>query len=140
MPSGTHKLLAASDSIHFALNGEVRAVRDINPTKTVLYFLREDLGKTGTKEGCAEGDCGACTVVIGELNGYQLELKTVNACLQFVPTLDGKALFTVEHLPARRQFASRAGSDGRVSRFTMRVLHPWLHHVSMGTLSRTPAG
>jgi xanthine dehydrogenase small subunit len=98
MPSSTHKPPAASDSIHFALNGEVMAVRDINPTKMVLNFLREDLGKTGTKEGCAEGDCGACTVVIGELNDDQLELKTVNACLQFVPTLDGKALFTVEHL------------------------------------------
>ena len=98
MPSMTHKPPAASNSIHFALNGEVTAVRDIKPTKMVLNFLREDLGQTGTKEGCAEGDCGACTVVIGELHDDQLELKTVNACLQFVPTLDGKALFTVEHL------------------------------------------
>ena len=98
MPSMTHKPPAASDSIHFALNGEVTAVRDIKPTKMVLNFLREDVGRTGTKEGCAEGDCGACTVVIGELHGNRLELKAVNACLQFVPTLDGKALFTVEHL------------------------------------------
>src|SRR5882724_6117675 len=98
MPSSQHTRLAASGSISFVLNGEVRAVRDINPTKMVLNFLREDLGKTGTKEGCAEGDCGACTVVIGELHGDRLAMKTVNACLQFVPALDGKALFTVENL------------------------------------------
>src|SRR5215813_299467 len=98
MPASQHKPPAASDSIHFVLNGEVTAVRNIDPTRMVLNFLREDLGKTGTKEGCAEGDCGACTVVIGELHGDQLAMKTVNACLQFVPTLDGKALFTVEHL------------------------------------------
>ena len=98
MPASQHKRPAASDSIYFALNGEITAVRDITPTKMVLNFLREDLGKTGTKEGCAEGDCGACTVVLGELQGERLTMKTVNACLQFVPTLDGKALFTVEHL------------------------------------------
>jgi len=98
MPASQHQPPAASDSIYFALNGEITAVRNIAPTKMVLNFLREDLGKTGTKEGCAEGDCGACTVVIGELHGDRLAMKTVNACIQFVPTLDGKALFTVENL------------------------------------------
>jgi xanthine dehydrogenase small subunit len=98
MPASQHNPPTASDSIYFALNGEITAVRNVAPTKMVLNFLREDLGKTGTKEGCAEGDCGACTVVIGELQGERLAMKTVNACLQFVPTLDGKALFTVEHL------------------------------------------
>jgi xanthine dehydrogenase small subunit len=98
MPSSQHTPPATSDSIYFALNGEITTVRNIAPTKMVLNYLREDLGKTGTKEGCAEGDCGACTVVIGELHGDRLAMKTVNACLQFVPTLDGKALFTVEHL------------------------------------------
>jgi xanthine dehydrogenase small subunit len=98
MPSSPHTPPTASDSLSFVLNGEVMTVRHIDPTKMVLNFLREDLGKTGTKEGCAEGDCGACTVVVGELHGARLVMKTVNACLQFVPALDGKALFTVESL------------------------------------------
>ena len=66
MPSSQPRPPAASDSIHFVLNGEVTAIRHIAPTRTVLNFLREDLGKPGTKEGCAEGDCGTCTVVIGD--------------------------------------------------------------------------
>jgi xanthine dehydrogenase small subunit len=71
------------------------------PTRSVLQWLREEARCTGTKEGCNEGDCGACTVVLGELgaNG-QLQLKAVNSCIQFLPTLDGKALFTVEDLAA----------------------------------------
>ena len=65
----------------------------------MLEWLREDAACTGTKEGCAEGDCGACTVVLGQLDDAgQLQLKPVNACIQFVPTLDGKALFSVEDL------------------------------------------
>jgi xanthine dehydrogenase small subunit len=64
----------------------------------VLQHLREDLHCTGTKEGCAEGDCGACTVVLGSLENGELQLKAVNSCIQFTPTLDGKALFTVEDL------------------------------------------
>ncbi|HEU0200804.1 MAG TPA: xanthine dehydrogenase small subunit [Burkholderiaceae bacterium] len=84
--------------VRFLLGGEVVEARDVAPTKSVLNFLREDLRRKGTKEGCAEGDCGACTVVVGELNGNEVQLRTVNACIQFVPTLDGKALFTVEDL------------------------------------------
>jgi xanthine dehydrogenase small subunit len=71
------------------------------PTRTVLEWLREDAHCTGTKEGCAEGDCGACTVVLGSLDAQgALQLKPVNACIQFLPTLDGQALFTVEDLAA----------------------------------------
>ena len=84
--------------IRFLLDGKVMTVDAVEPTTSVLNFLREGLGRTGTKEGCAEGDCGACTVVVGELDGDSLRMQTVNACIQFVPALDGKALFTVEDL------------------------------------------
>ncbi|HZW20572.1 xanthine dehydrogenase small subunit [Noviherbaspirillum sp.] len=84
--------------IRFIYRGEVQTVTDASPTRTILQHVREDQRCTGTKEGCAEGDCGACTVVIGELKGNTVALKAVNSCIQFVPTLDGKALFTVEDL------------------------------------------
>ncbi len=85
--------------IRFYHRGAIREVHGVPPTQTVLQYLREDLHCTGTKEGCAEGDCGACTVVTGELDARgELVLKAVNACIQFLPTLDGRALFTVEDL------------------------------------------
>ncbi|MGB1311915.1 MAG: xanthine dehydrogenase small subunit, partial [Leucothrix sp.] len=65
---------------------------------TVLNYLREEKACKGTKEGCAEGDCGACTVVLAELANDELAMKSVNACIQFVTTLNGKAVFTVEYL------------------------------------------
>jgi xanthine dehydrogenase small subunit len=90
--------------IQFYFQGKVQQVNKPAATRTVLQFLREDCHATGTKEGCAEGDCGACTVVVGELkndpqhhHGEQiLQLRAINSCVQFLPTLDGKALFTVE--------------------------------------------
>ncbi|MES2161932.1 MAG: xanthine dehydrogenase small subunit [Pseudomonadota bacterium] len=88
-----------SEPIRFYYRGAVQEISNAAPTRTVLQHLREDLHCTGTKEGCAEGDCGACTVLVGSLNAAgQLEMKAVNSCIQFAPTLDGKALFTVEDL------------------------------------------
>ncbi|NKJ47892.1 xanthine dehydrogenase small subunit [Burkholderia sp. SG-MS1] len=90
-----------TQTIRFYHQGSVREVAGVPATRTVLQHLREDALCTGTKEGCAEGDCGACTVVVGELDARgALALKAVNACIQFLPTLDGKALFTVEDLRA----------------------------------------
>jgi xanthine dehydrogenase small subunit len=89
------------DIIRFYHQGAIRTIESGAPTRTVLQHLREDLHCTGTKEGCAEGDCGACTVVIGELRNDQLAFTTVNACIRFMPTLDGKALFTVEDVTPR---------------------------------------
>ena len=88
------------DTIRFVLDGEVIELNDVDPTRTVLQYLREDLRRTGTKEGCAEGDCGACTVVLAELDrdGDDVQVRAVNSCIQFLPTLDGKELITVESL------------------------------------------
>jgi len=87
--------------IRFLLDGGLVHVRDVSPQTTVLEFLREHLGRTGTKEGCAEGDCGACTVVVARCapqGGETLNWSAVNACIRPLPTLDGAALFTVESL------------------------------------------
>jgi len=89
-------------TIRFVLDGEVIELDDVEPTRTVLQFLREDLGRTGSKEGCAEGDCGACTIVVAEIDrsGDHIALRAINSCIQFLPTLDGKELITVESLGA----------------------------------------
>ena len=92
------------DTLHFLLGSEQRTLRSVDPTMTVLEYLRGPERLCGTKEGCAEGDCGACTVVLVDRQGRH---QAVNACLLFLPALDGRQLLTVEHL---------AGADG--------TLHP----------------
>ncbi len=87
--------------IAFTLNGTPVRVADAAPTRTLLDWLREERGLTGTKEGCNEGDCGACTVMVTDEGGP----KALNACILFLPQLQGKAVRTVEGI---------AGPDGRL--------------------------
>ncbi len=87
-------------SVRFLLGGEVIEIGDPDPTGTLLDYLRGPLRRTGTKEGCAEGDCGACTVLVGELDGGTVQWRAINACILFLPMIHGKALMTVESLGA----------------------------------------
>jgi xanthine dehydrogenase small subunit len=130
--------------IRFFHQGRLVEVDGAHTTRTVLEWLREDAHCSGTKEGCNEGDCGACTVVIGELPApgaasptpdqtvvRGLQLRAVNACIQFLPTLHGKALFTVEDLrgpgirPAPAPASASAPSAAPTARGTEPApLHP----------------
>jgi xanthine dehydrogenase small subunit len=87
-------------TVRFLLGNEPRELAQADPTMTVLDYLRRVERRCGTKEGCAEGDCGACTVVLAERdqNGRRLTYRAVNACIQFVPDLDGRQLITVEDI------------------------------------------
>ncbi len=84
--------------IKFLLNQELREETQLSPNMTVLNYLRSQVHKTGTKEGCGSGDCGACTVVLGELVEGELQYRSVNSCLTLISALHGKQLITVEDL------------------------------------------
>ncbi len=92
---------AIRSTIRFLLNDETVELADVRPDETVLDWLRLRRSLTGTKEGCAEGDCGACTVLVGRLANGGLVYESVNACIRFLATLDGCHLVTVEHLKGR---------------------------------------
>ncbi len=89
-----------TNTVRFVLDGRIVEAQGERRTTTVLDYLREQLHRTGTKEGCAEGDCGACVVMVGELDeaGTAVKYVPVNACIQLLPSLDGKSLKTVESL------------------------------------------
>jgi len=89
-----------TNTVRFVLDGRIVEAQGERRTTTVLDYLREQLQRTGSKEGCAEGDCGACVVLVGELNaaGTGVDYVPSNACIQLLPTLDGKSLKTIESL------------------------------------------
>ena len=86
------------ESIRFLLGNELQELSGFDPQMTVLDWLRNRVRRTGTKEGCAEGDCGACTVAVGEVVDGAMRYRAFNSCIQLLPTLDGKQLVTVEDL------------------------------------------
>jgi xanthine dehydrogenase small subunit len=96
-----------SRTIRFIRRGELVSLTNVPPERTLLEVLREDLNATGTKEGCGEGDCGACTVVLAEPDRGRLKYRAINACIRLAHSIDGMALWTVQDL---------AGDDG--------TLHP----------------
>ena len=87
-----------SNIIQFIYQDKITEVKNPDPNETLLNYIRTKLKKTGTKEGCAEGGCGACTVVLGELNNKKINYRAINSCITFVPTLQGKQLIIVEDL------------------------------------------
>ena len=89
--------MAMRKEVRFLLGGDEINLSDIDPNTTLLNYLR-GIGRCGTKEGCAEGDCGACSVVLVEENQGALDYKAVNACIQLIPVVDGKQVLTVEDL------------------------------------------
>ena len=109
--------------LSFLLNGEPQVIEDVEPTTSVLDWLRVNKRLTGTKEGCNEGDCGACTVIVIDENGA----RAVNACILFLPQIANKALRTIEGIstpdaphPAQQCMIDHHGSQCG--------LHAWICH------------
>ncbi len=100
-------MVEVSGAIRFILNDEEISISDLKPDTTLLDWLRLERRLRGSKEGCAEGDCGACTVLVGRLAGDEIIYDSVTACIRFVGSLHGTHVVTIEHL---------RGKDG--------VLHP----------------
>jgi xanthine dehydrogenase small subunit len=137
-----------SQTVRFVLDGEVVSVSGLPPSTTVLEYLRNVAGRTGTKEGCAEGDCGACTVVLGELaaDGRTIDYRAINSCIRFLPTIDGKELVTVESLqgadgelhPVQRALVECHGSQCGFCTpgFVMSLFALYLQHGSQGSPGR----
>jgi xanthine dehydrogenase small subunit len=128
--------------IRFVHRGRIAEVTGADTTRTLLDWLREDARCSGTKEGCAEGDCGACTVLVGERESEGVRWKTVNACIQFLPMLDGKAIRTVEDVkqgealhPAQQAMVECHGSQCGFCTpgFVMSMVHVYERERAGGT-------
>ena len=90
----------SAQTLRFLRQGQPVALRNVPPERTLLEVLREDLRLTATKEGCGEGDCGACTVVIGEAVNGKLTYKAINSCIRLAHSVDGMAVWTAEDIGA----------------------------------------
>ena len=90
-----------SNIIKFVYQNQIIEERNPDPNETLLNYIRTKLKKTGTKEGCAEGGCGACSVVLAELRNNKINYFPVNSCIMFLPTLQGKQLILVEDLVSK---------------------------------------
>lgn len=92
------------ETIQLRINGQAHEERGLSPTTTLLRYLRDHLGQSGTKEGCAEGDCGACTVVVADRHADGAPtFRSINACLVLLPMLQGRDVWTVEGLASSGQ-------------------------------------
>ncbi len=119
-----------SKPIQFIRRGELVSLENVPPTRTLLQVLREDLSCTGTKEGCGEGDCGACTVVLGEMaapvvgapvlaGASRIKYSAVNSCIRLAHSIDGMALWTVEDLTTDPLLEPKLSPTGAAD-----LLHP----------------
>ncbi|MFM2398123.1 MAG: xanthine dehydrogenase small subunit [Pseudomonadota bacterium] len=137
----------ATKKIHFFRRGELITLPNVPPTRMLLEVLREDLGCTGTKEGCAEGDCGACTVVIGEAliqpgSKAQMRYRAINSCIRPAHSVDGLAVWTVEDIaghagqlhPAQQAMVDCHGSQCGFCTpgFVMSLFGMYQNHVAKG--------
>ena len=84
--------------LQFVRRGKIVSLHGVDPNRTLLEVLREDLHCTGTKEGCGEGDCGACTVVIGKADGERVKYSAINSCIRLAHSIEGMAIWTAEDI------------------------------------------
>ncbi|MCP5064327.1 MAG: (2Fe-2S)-binding protein [Ignavibacteriae bacterium] len=104
------------NNITFILNNQIIRT-DLNPATVLLDFIRKDKKLTGTKEVCKEGDCGACSVLLGDVIEGNLQYKTINSCLYPIQKVNGKHIVTIEGLnqnelnPIQESFANEGASQ-----------------------------